>query len=555
MPSYPVLEIAGDALGLEIALSHLSDWGCLGTEEIPPAGNLRAFFPQETDVAEVARDLRRRLSGIDCREAAPQPVADWLAAWKASFTGFALGESHFILPTWLPEPSVERLVLRLDPEQAFGTGTHDTTRLAATLLERIVRPGDRVIDLGAGTGILAMVAALRGAREVTAIEPDEDAARCARENVARNGLARIRVETAGYESYERLEADVIVANITRPILEEAILRMEARILVLSGLLADEVDDFQSRPTRFRTREVWTSGDWAALVMAGPVMSRERRFHVQDLEADSVVLASDEAHHLIHVLRLGPGAEVSLFDGHGRAARAIVLRITDGEVRLEILGVEPSKESSLSLTLAVAPPKGDRMSFLVQKLAELGVGRDHSAPDRSSGPPGPLERYRRIALEASKQSGRSRLPEIAEPRKLDEVLNEEAFIAVAHPGAPPLSRPPEGVSILAIVGPEGGWSEGGARSRSFPRGNVLRPRPPHAANGNGGDRSGDALPVPSGRPSRLGKTNCKVAKARRRFLCVFRSLCAFALNVLLRFAAERAGRRARVERLPAVPAEA
>jgi ribosomal protein L11 methyltransferase len=269
VPSYPVLEIAGDALGLEIALSHLSDWGCLGTEELPPAGNLRVFFPQETDVAEVARDLRRLLPGIDCREAAPQPVADWLAAWKASFTGFALGESHFILPTWLPEPSVERVVLRLDPEQAFGTGTHDTTRLAATLLERIVRPGDRVIDLGAGTGILAMVAALRGAREVTAIEPDEDAARCARENVARNGLARIRVETAGYESYERLEADVIVANITRPILEEAILRMEARILVLSGLLADEVDDFLSRIMRFRVRETWTSGEWAAAVLEGP----------------------------------------------------------------------------------------------------------------------------------------------------------------------------------------------------------------------------------------------------------------------------------------------
>jgi ribosomal protein L11 methyltransferase len=268
LPSYPVLEIAGAPGDLEIALSHLADWGCLGAEEVPPNGWLRAFFPQETDVAEVARDLGQRLPGVEIREADAVPVEDWLAAWKASFTGFSLGESHFILPTWLPEPSTDRAVIRLDPEQAFGTGTHDTTRLAAALLERLVRPGDRVIDLGAGTGILAMVAALGGASEVVAIEPDEEAARCARENVARNGLERIRVENAGYESYESLEADLIAANITRQILEEAVLRMRAPLLVLSGLLADEVDEFASRlPPARRVRETWTSGEWAALVVA------------------------------------------------------------------------------------------------------------------------------------------------------------------------------------------------------------------------------------------------------------------------------------------------
>jgi ribosomal protein L11 methyltransferase len=270
VPSYPVLEIEGDAVELEIALSHLADWGCLGAEEIPPSGRLRAFFPQETNVAEVARDLGLRLPGIELREAAPVPMEDWLAAWKASFKGFALGESHFILPTWLPEPAIDRSVIRLDPEQAFGTGTHDTTRLASVLLERFVRPGDRVIDLGAGTGILAMVAALRGASDVLAIEPDEDAARCARENVARNGLSRIRVELGGYEDYERLEADVIAANITRPVLEDAILRMKAPTLVLSGLLAEEVDEFSRRLSPpLRAREVWTSGEWAALVVGLP----------------------------------------------------------------------------------------------------------------------------------------------------------------------------------------------------------------------------------------------------------------------------------------------
>ena len=265
MPSYPVLELSGTTDDLEIALTLLQDWGFLGALDL--SSSLRVFFSEQTDVAAVARDLKDRLPGLLCVEREPQPVEDWLAAWKESFTGFALGESYFILPTWRPRPSIDRTVLRLDPEQAFGTGTHDTTRLAAMLLERLVRPGDRVIDLGAGTGILAMVAAHRGAAEILAIEPDDDAAGCARENVARNGLERIRVENAGHENYQRLEADVIAANITRPILEAALPRLDARTLVLSGLLADEVDDFaESLPPGLGVRETWTAGEWAALVV-------------------------------------------------------------------------------------------------------------------------------------------------------------------------------------------------------------------------------------------------------------------------------------------------
>jgi ribosomal protein L11 methyltransferase len=264
--SYPVLEIEGAAGDLEIALSYLLDWGCLGAEELT-SSSLRAFFPETADVSRIARDLGGRFPGLTCREGAPQPTEDWLSAWKDSFTGFALGESYFILPTWRSEPSIDRIVLRLDPEQAFGTGTHDTTRLAAELVERLVHSGDRVIDLGAGTGILAMVAACEGAASVFAIEPDEDAARCCEENVARNLLRdRIQVAAAGYENYETLEAEVIVANIIRPLLDNAILRMEAPTLVLSGLLVDEVDEFaDTLRTRFRAREIWTSGEWAAVV--------------------------------------------------------------------------------------------------------------------------------------------------------------------------------------------------------------------------------------------------------------------------------------------------
>jgi 16S rRNA (uracil1498-N3)-methyltransferase len=187
------------------------------------------------------------------------------------------------------------------------------------------------------------------------------------------------------------------------------------------------------------------------------MSRERRFLVPNLESDGVRLSPEEAHHLVHVLRLREGAEVSLFDGKGAAARARVERIAGGAVELRILGHEPSRESPLSLTVAVAPPKGDRMSFLVQKLTELGVTRLVPLEAERGRPAESLQRWSRIASEACKQSGRSRTPEVAAPRSFEDVLKEEGNLMAAHPGAPPLSAPRAG-AIFTLIGPEGGWSE-------------------------------------------------------------------------------------------------
>src|SRR3990172_5610067 len=163
------------------------------------------------------------------------------------------------------------------------------------------------------------------------------------------------------------------------------------------------------------------------------MSRERRFHVSDLDSETVRLSSEEAHHLVEVLRLCEGAEVSLFDGKGGAARARVHRIAGGEVELRILGPERSRESPLSLTVAVAPPKGDRMSFLIEKLTELGVTRVIPLETERGRSVGNLERFRRIALESCKQSGRSRTPEVQEPRSIASVLEEPWPVLAAHPG--------------------------------------------------------------------------------------------------------------------------
>jgi ribosomal protein L11 methyltransferase len=269
VPSYPVLEVSGSEKDLELALALFLDHGCLGTEDLPAGTGLRLFFPDGVELEPLRDLLARTLPRLVSRTAPPVALEDWLSQWKKSFTGFALGESVFVLPTWKEAPDVSRSILRIDPEQAFGTGTHDTTRMSATLLERFVRSGSRVIDAGSGTGILAMVAARLGAGSVVAFEPDPDAVRCARENFERNGLSeRIELVPRPIEDAGVLEADLIVANIVRPVLEEAIERMRAPLVILSGLLAEESDPFVSRlPPRLGAREIWTAGDWSTLVLA------------------------------------------------------------------------------------------------------------------------------------------------------------------------------------------------------------------------------------------------------------------------------------------------
>jgi 16S rRNA (uracil1498-N3)-methyltransferase len=159
-----------------------------------------------------------------------------------------------------------------------------------------------------------------------------------------------------------------------------------------------------------------------------------------------------------VLRLREGAEVSLFDGEGRAARAEVARISGREVELRVIDPEPSRESPLALTIAVAPPRGDRMSFLVEKLTELGVSRIVPLQTERGRSSESVERWRRVAMEACKQSGRSLAPACEEPRSVASVLDEPGAVLVAHPGAPPLATGSGIERVLVLVGPEGGWSE-------------------------------------------------------------------------------------------------
>jgi len=206
------------------------------------------------------------------------------------------------------------------------------------------------------------------------------------------------------------------------------------------------------------------------------MSRRRFFATPDsFQGQTVTLTSDEAKHLRDVLRLKHGDEVYVFDGAGKEFRCTVAQLHRNEVTLENCEeVEPAhRESPLQLTLAVALLKGEKFDLVVQKATELGVScivpvasqyadihlRDPSDADKR------VSRWRRIALEAAKQCGRAKVPEVRIPITFHSLMttsNESVRLMFSERegktlGDSLLVRPPP-TAVSALVGSEGGWSD-------------------------------------------------------------------------------------------------
>lgn len=182
----------------------------------------------------------------------------------------------------------------------------------------------------------------------------------------------------------------------------------------------------------------------------------------------VELTAEEAHHVGRVLRLGPGDRLSLFDGAGREWEAVIQAAPSGRIvaRLDRERTEPV-ESPLELRLYQGLCRAERMDWLVQKGTEIGIAAFHPFPtarsERARADGKRLERWRRIAVEAAKQCGRRRLPEIAPQDDLPEAGSGEGAALLLDPGPGSLAlgnllvEPAPGPVRLA-VGPEGGFAD-------------------------------------------------------------------------------------------------
>lgn len=243
-----VVETALEAAGaLAVTFSDPGDDPVLepGVGETPLWERVRltALFAADTSPEHVFSAL-----GAYAEGARLQSLEDraWERAWLDTFHPMQFGERLWVCPTTMDPPDPKAINLRLDPGLAFGTGTHPTTALCLRWLDGHVAPGQRVIDYGCGSGVLAIAALLLGARECIGIDNDPQALRASAENAARNGVSE-RLLLWSADEAPPPSADGVVANILASTLIELAPRLTDAVkpggwLALSGILEWQVED-------------------------------------------------------------------------------------------------------------------------------------------------------------------------------------------------------------------------------------------------------------------------------------------------------------------------
>jgi ribosomal protein L11 methyltransferase len=294
------IEIEVPGAMAEIAAAVLAEYGCQGTvtedrildtfvvpdEELDPQQlySLKGYFEESDSGGQLVSELRTAFAqipvlapwveGIHFRGAVK--MEDWAQNWKQNFSSFSVGDFLLFKPSWEEVADASgKKVIEIDPGMAFGTGTHGTTRLCLEMIAELFAAAEmpeRVLDVGTGSGILALGAAALGCQQILANDLDPVACEVARDNIVKNGYGqRIRVTQEPLEVLSG-QFDLVVANI----LAEENVRLKQPLfehlapggwLVLSGILKEKEDfvrvgfadlPLRSFPARYQD-------DWVCLV--------------------------------------------------------------------------------------------------------------------------------------------------------------------------------------------------------------------------------------------------------------------------------------------------
>lgn len=248
---------------------------------------VRAYLPQDHASDEAIERIERALGllgelrPIGALRVRALSEEDWANAWKDHYSILHVSEHIVVVPAWKRfRPRPGQVALRLDPGMAFGTGIHPTTQLCLRSLERYLRRGARILDLGTGSGILAIAAAKLGGGPILAVDKDPIAVAAAQANIRRNRLsARIEVREGtlvpGMGPY-----DLILANLLAPVLHElagvlAQAPAAEGIVIASGVLSEQAGEVTAalEAAGLRRVEQVGEGDWIALVLAAGAAER------------------------------------------------------------------------------------------------------------------------------------------------------------------------------------------------------------------------------------------------------------------------------------------
>lgn len=243
---------------------------------------VRAYFQDGRDALLLRHSVEEGLAELAAwTDPAPGTVAvllrddvEWKDVWKDYYKPFSVAPGFVVKPSW--EEYAQKpgeIVIEMDPGMAFGTGTHETTRMCAAFTADVVQPGDRVMDIGCGTAILGIIAAGKGAAAVTAIDIDDAAVKTARENVARNGVSdRVEVVCGVLEDLAPSPHEVLLVNIIADVII-SLAPLFARYLapggklVTSGIIHGRLDDVIAacEQNGFALLRHESDGEWDAMV--------------------------------------------------------------------------------------------------------------------------------------------------------------------------------------------------------------------------------------------------------------------------------------------------
>lgn len=247
----------------------------------PPV--VKGYLPAGHGLYEKLEEFRGALAAVDpgypsrlrLREI---EESSWMDKWREFYHPVRVGRRILVKPSWVPvDPEEGRVVIEMDPGMAFGCGTHPTTAMCMALLEEVIRGGETVLDVGAGSGILSLAAARLGASEVVAVDSDPTAVRTARENVEANGLGGlVRVREGDLLDGIGTPADVIVANIVADVIIRLLPRAVSLLrgggkFIASGVISGRREEVAGaiEASGLAVLKTTSEGEWAAFMAIKP----------------------------------------------------------------------------------------------------------------------------------------------------------------------------------------------------------------------------------------------------------------------------------------------
>ncbi|PRR77247.1 Ribosomal protein L11 methyltransferase [Clostridium liquoris] len=273
-----------DPEDIEFKKKHPGDWDYFDETllQVKEGAVLKGYFKEDDKFEEYFKYIKESVENLDkfgldkgkgLVTVAKVNEQDWENNWKKYYKPTKIGEKIVVRPIWEPyEKGEEEIVINLDPGMAFGTGTHETTRMCVQALEKYVTPDSTVFDIGTGSGILAIAAAKLKAKKVIGVDLDPVAVTSAKENIELNNLNNIEILHGNLMEVVVGRANIVVANIiadTIILLAEDVKNFIEKegYFISSGIIKDRKDDVIKKLEQcgFQIVEVDTDGEWVCIV--------------------------------------------------------------------------------------------------------------------------------------------------------------------------------------------------------------------------------------------------------------------------------------------------